>query len=89
MPKELVFGDKARQEMLAGVNALAKADQLANGPRGRNIVLEKQYGAPTVLKYGDPYLPFFNRSNSVPPILHKKTESNTIDFLEKIPPTLG
>ncbi|MDP3705830.1 MAG: hypothetical protein Q8R24_07960 [Legionellaceae bacterium] len=80
MPKELRFGDKARQEMLAGVNALAAAHQLANGPRGRNIVLEKSYGAPTVVKYGNPELPFFNKTNLG---IYKKTESNALDPLEK------
>ena len=50
--KELRFGDDARQQMLAGVNALANAVQVTMGPRGRNVVLEKSYGAPTVTKDG-------------------------------------
>ena len=52
MAKELRFGDDARQQMLAGVNALANAVQVTMGPRGRNVVLEKSYGAPTVTKDG-------------------------------------
>lgn len=52
MAKELIFGDSARQEMLAGVNALADAVQVTMGPRGRNVVLEKSFGAPTVTKDG-------------------------------------
>ncbi|MDX1836563.1 chaperonin GroEL [Legionella taurinensis] len=52
MAKELRFGDSARQEMLAGVNALADAVQVTMGPRGRNVVLEKSFGAPTVTKDG-------------------------------------
>ena len=50
--KELKFGDDARHEMIAGVNALANAVQVTMGPRGRNVVLEKSYGAPTVTKDG-------------------------------------
>lgn len=50
MPKELRFGDKARQEMIAGVNALAKTVQATQGSRGRHVVLEKAYVAPTVTK---------------------------------------
>ncbi|WP_133129814.1 chaperonin GroEL [Legionella yabuuchiae] len=52
MAKDLKFGDEARQQMLAGVNALANAVQVTMGPRGRNVVLEKSYGAPTVTKDG-------------------------------------
>ncbi len=52
MAKDLRFGDEARQLMLAGVNALANAVQITMGPRGRNVVLEKSYGAPTVTKDG-------------------------------------
>ncbi|PJD93747.1 MAG: chaperonin GroEL [Legionella sp.] len=52
MAKELRFGDDARQQMLAGVNALANAVQVTMGPRGRHVVLEKSYGAPTVTKDG-------------------------------------
>jgi len=52
MAKDLRFGDDARQQMLAGVNALANAVQVTMGPRGRNVVLEKSYGAPTVTKDG-------------------------------------
>jgi len=52
MAKELRFGDDARQQMLAGVNALADAVQVTMGPRGRNVVLEKSFGAPTVTKDG-------------------------------------
>jgi len=50
--KDVRFGDEARQLMLSGVNALANAVQVTMGPRGRNVVLEKAYGAPTVTKDG-------------------------------------
>lgn len=52
MAKELRFGDDARQKMLAGVNALADAVKATMGPSGRNVVLEKSFGAPTVTKDG-------------------------------------
>ncbi|MBA3536720.1 MAG: hypothetical protein H0T84_08945, partial [Tatlockia sp.] len=47
MAKELRFGDDARQQMLAGVNALADAVKATMGPSGRNVVLERSFGAPT------------------------------------------
>ncbi len=50
--KDVRFGDEARQLMISGVNALANAVQVTMGPRGRNVVLEKAYGAPTVTKDG-------------------------------------
>jgi chaperonin GroEL len=52
MAKELCFGDNARQRMLSGVNALADAVKATMGPKGRNVVLEKSFGAPTVTKDG-------------------------------------
>lgn len=50
--KELRFAEEARQLMLAGVNELANAVQITMGPRGRNVVIDKSYGAPTVTKDG-------------------------------------
>ena len=50
--KEVRFADDARQRMLAGVNILANAVKQTLGPRGRNVVLEKSFGAPTVTKDG-------------------------------------
>jgi chaperonin GroEL len=52
MAKEVLFGDKARQRMLKGVNLLADAVKVTLGPKGRNVVLDKSYGAPTVTKDG-------------------------------------
>ena len=52
MAKEVVFGDKARQRMLRGVNILADAVKATLGPKGRNVVLDKSFGAPTVTKDG-------------------------------------
>ncbi len=50
--KEVKFGDDARHKMLAGVNVLANAVKITLGPKGRNVVLEKSFGAPTITKDG-------------------------------------
>jgi chaperonin GroEL len=50
--KEVKFGDSARQSMLAGVNVLADAVKITLGPKGRNVVLDKSFGAPTITKDG-------------------------------------
>ncbi len=50
--KEVKFGDSARQRMLAGVNILANAVKVTLGPKGRNVVLDKSFGAPTITKDG-------------------------------------
>ncbi|WP_018276453.1 chaperonin GroEL [Teredinibacter turnerae] len=50
--KDVKFGDDARQKMLVGVNVLADAVKTTLGPKGRNVVLEKAFGAPTVTKDG-------------------------------------
>jgi chaperonin GroEL len=50
--KEVKFGDSARQGMLEGVNILANAVKVTLGPKGRNVVLDKSFGAPTVTKDG-------------------------------------
>ncbi len=50
--KEILFSEDARHRMLAGVNILAEAVKQTLGPKGRNVVLEKSFGAPTVTKDG-------------------------------------
>jgi len=50
--KDVLFGDDARQRMLHGVNTLANAVKTTLGPKGRNVVLEKSFGAPTITKDG-------------------------------------
>src|SRR6056300_2019689 len=50
--KEVKFGDDARKRMLKGVNILADAVKATLGPKGRNVVLEKSFGAPTITKDG-------------------------------------
>ena len=50
--KEVIFSDDARYQMAVGVSILAKAVKQTLGPKGRNVVLEKSYGAPTITKDG-------------------------------------
>src|SRR4051812_11577226 len=50
--KEIVYTDAARNLILSGVNALANAVKVTLGPRGRNVVIEKSYGSPTITKDG-------------------------------------
>ncbi|MGE8185602.1 TCP-1/cpn60 chaperonin family protein, partial [Pseudomonas mandelii] len=50
--KEVKFGDSARNKMLAGVNVLADAVKATLGPKGRNVIIEKSFGAPTITKDG-------------------------------------
>jgi chaperonin GroEL len=52
MAKDVKFGDSARQKLLTGVNVLADAVKVTLGPKGRNVVLDKSFGAPTVTKDG-------------------------------------
>src|SRR4051812_35554928 len=50
--KEVLFHENARHKILAGVNVLANAVKATLGPKGRNVVLERSFGAPTVTKDG-------------------------------------
>ena len=52
MAKQLLFGDEARRAILHGVDQLANAVKVTLGPKGRNVVLEKKFGSPTVTKDG-------------------------------------
>ncbi|MCQ1856793.1 chaperonin GroEL [Haemophilus sputorum] len=52
MAKDVKFGNDARVKMLKGVNVLADAVKVTLGPKGRNVVLDKAYGAPTITKDG-------------------------------------
>src|SRR4029078_13258521 len=51
-PTQLLFSEQARQKILEGVEILAKAVKVTLGPRGRNVVLDKKWGSPTVTKDG-------------------------------------
>jgi chaperonin GroEL len=50
--KQVIFGDEARAKVVNGVNILANAVKVTLGPKGRNVVLERSFGAPTVTKDG-------------------------------------
>ena len=52
MAKDVAFGDNARKQMLEGVNILADAVKTTLGPKGRNVILDKSFGAPTITKDG-------------------------------------
>ncbi|MBM3890934.1 MAG: chaperonin GroEL, partial [Verrucomicrobia bacterium] len=50
--KQLIYNEAARQGLLRGVEKLAKAVAVTLGPKGRNVVLDKKYGSPTITKDG-------------------------------------
>jgi chaperonin GroEL len=50
--KTILYGEDARQRVLRGVNKLADAVKVTLGPKGRNVVLEKKFGSPTITKDG-------------------------------------
>ena len=50
--KQITFGSDARTSMIAGVDALANAVKVTLGPKGRNVILDKSFGAPRVTKDG-------------------------------------
>src|ERR1700750_613585 len=52
MAKQIVYGEQARQAVLRGVNQLADAVKVTLGPKGRNVVLDKKFGSPTITKDG-------------------------------------
>src|SRR5229473_2304645 len=52
MAKEILFDVRARESILKGVTTLADAVKITLGPRGRNVVIEKSWGAPTITKDG-------------------------------------
>jgi len=52
MAKQIVYGDSSRQGILRGVNSLANAVKVTLGPRGRNVIIDKKFGSPTITKDG-------------------------------------
>ena len=52
MAKQIVYGEKSRQFIIEGVNQLADAVKVTLGPKGRNVVLDKKFGSPTITKDG-------------------------------------
>ena len=52
MPKDIIFSEDARKKLFAGVTKLADAVRITMGPKGRNVILEKSYGSPTITNDG-------------------------------------
>src|SRR5574339_366098 len=52
MAKQIIYGEQSRQAILRGVNALADAVKVTLGPKGRNVILDRTFGAPTITKDG-------------------------------------
>src|ERR1043166_6906525 len=52
MAKHIAYGEESRRALLAGVNRLADAVKVTLGPKGRNVVIEKKFGSPTITKDG-------------------------------------
>ena len=52
MSKVINFGEDSRRKILTGVNTLAEAVKVTLGPKGRNVVVERSFGAPTITKDG-------------------------------------
>src|SRR5436190_17015216 len=50
--KKIIYSEKSRQAILRGINQLAEAVKVTLGPKGRNVVIDKKFGAPTVTKDG-------------------------------------
>src|ERR1700723_3341173 len=80
--KEIRFAEEARQLMLAGVNGLTDAVQITMGPRGRNVVIDKSFGAPTVTKDGVSVakeIEFKDKFKNMGAQMVKEVASNTSD----------
>ena len=52
MAKQIIFGEEARRSLETGINALADTVKITLGPKGRNVVLDKKYGAPLITNDG-------------------------------------
>src|SRR6266516_2223320 len=52
MPKQLKFNEEARASLLKGINIMAEAVKATLGPKGRNVVIDKKFGSPTITKDG-------------------------------------
>ena len=53
MAKKIIYGEDARKALLKGVNQLADTVKITLGPKGRNVVLDKKFGAPLITSQGD------------------------------------
>ena len=52
MAKQIIYGEQSRQAVLRGINQLANAVKVTLGPKGRNVVIDKKFGSPTITKDG-------------------------------------
>jgi len=52
MAKQIIHGEESRQAILRGVNKLADAVKVTLGPKGRNVIIDKKFGSPTITKDG-------------------------------------
>src|SRR5205809_4416647 len=52
MAKQIIYGEHSRQAVLRGINQLADAVQVTLGPKGRNVILDRKFGSPTITKDG-------------------------------------
>src|SRR6059058_4510531 len=52
MSKQITYGDASRQGLLRGIDSLADAVRVTLGPKGRNVILDKKFGSPTITKDG-------------------------------------
>ena len=52
MAKQIIYGEHARGDILRGINQLANAVKVTLGPKGRNVILDKKFGSPTITKDG-------------------------------------
>src|SRR2546421_8711413 len=52
MAKQIIYGEHSRQAVLRGINQLADAVKVTLGPKGRNVILDKKFGSPTITKDG-------------------------------------
>ena len=57
MAKQIVYGEQSRQAVLRGVNQLAEAVKVTLGPKGRNVVLDKKFGSPTISQIPKDFCP--------------------------------
>src|SRR5450755_4669090 len=74
MPKQIAYDEHARRSLEAGMNKLADAVRVTLGPRGRNVVLEKKWGAPTITKEIDLEDPFEKIGAELVKEVAKKTD---------------
>ena len=91
MAKQLLFKDEGRRKILSGVQQLAAAVKVTLGPKGRNVVLDKKFGSPTITKDGvtvakeiDLEDPFENMGAQM---VKEVAEKNTPIFWGGAPPT--